>query len=127
MELIAKRWMRLVVNGKAAGDPPLRPAIDRIREQGHRFEVRVTWEAGDAARYAAEATAEGVEVVVAAGGDGTINEVASGVLSVDASPTTSVAVVPYGTANDFATGIGVLKGDPLQAPPVGGPRRANSD
>jgi len=107
--------MRLVVNGKAAGDPLLRPAISQIREQGHRVEVRVTFEAGDAARYAAEATAEGVEVVVAAGGDGTINEVAGGVLSASDVPKTAMAVIPYGTANDFATGMGVLKGDPLKA------------
>ena len=46
----AKRWMRLVVNGKAAADPQLRPAISQVREQGYRIEVRVTWEAGDAAR-----------------------------------------------------------------------------
>ena len=111
----ATRWMRLVVNGKAIADPKLRPAVAQIREQGHRVEVRVTWESGDAARYAAEAAAEGVDVVVAAGGDGTINEVAGGLLSAEASPKPALAVVPYGTANDFATGIGVLKGDPLKS------------
>jgi lipid kinase YegS len=111
----AKRWIRLVVNGKAAADPQLRPAISQIREQGYRVDVRVTWEGGDAARYATEATTEGVDVVVAAGGDGTINEVASGVLSADAPSKPAVAVIPYGTANDFATGMGILKGDPLKA------------
>ena len=115
MDSSDKRWLRIIVNGKAAADPLLRPAISHVREQGHRVEVRVTWEAGDAARYAAEATREGVEVVVAAGGDGTINEVAGGVLSANSAPTTAMAVVPYGTANDFATGIGILKGDPLKA------------
>ena len=94
MDSSAKRWMRLIVNGKAAADPQLRPAISEIREQGYRVEVRVTWEAGDAARYAAEATTEGIEVVVAAGGDGTINEVANGVLSADAS--SRPAVPPAG-------------------------------
>jgi lipid kinase YegS len=107
--------MRLVVNGKAAGDPALRTAIDLMRDTGHQLEVRVTWEHGDAARYAAEALRDELDVVIAAGGDGTINEVAAGMLSVDASPQTALAVVPYGTANDFATGIGVLKGDPLKA------------
>ena len=115
MDSSGKRWMRLVVNGKAAADPQLRPAISQIREQGYRVEVRVTWEDGDAARYAAEAVGEGVHVVVAAGGDGTVNEVANGVLSVAASPKAAMAVVPYGTANDFATGIGILKGDPVKA------------
>jgi lipid kinase YegS len=109
------RWMRIVVNGKAAGDPALREAVSQIRQQGYRLEVRVTWEGGDAARYAGEAVREGVDVVIAAGGDGTINEVAGGVLSADASPSAALAVIPYGTANDFATGIGVLKGDPLKS------------
>jgi lipid kinase YegS len=111
----AKRWMRVIVNGKAAADPQLRPAISQLREQGHRVEVRVTWEGGDAASYAAEAIIDGVEVVVAAGGDGTINEVARGMLSAKETSKTALAVVPYGTANDFATGIGILKGDPLTA------------
>ena len=115
MTAAPKRRMRVVVNGKAAADPLLRPAIGQLRDEGYQVEIRVTWEAGDAARYAAAATKEGLDVVLAAGGDGTINEVASGVLSVDASPSTALAVIPYGTANDFATGIGVLKGDPLKA------------
>ena len=110
-----QRWMRLVVNGKAAADPLLRPAVKEIRDQGHRLEVRVTWEGGDAARYAGEAVADGVDVIVAAGGDGTINEVAGGMLNAEPKPRSSLAVIPYGTANDFATGIGILKGDPLKA------------
>ena len=109
------RSLRLIVNGKAAADPLLRPAVSQMRDQGHRLDVRVTWEVGDAARYAAEAATEGVQVVIAAGGDGTINEVASGVLAVDASAPPAVAVIPYGTANDFATGMGIAKGDPLKA------------
>lgn len=111
----SKRWMRIIVNGKAAADPQLRSAISDIREQGYLLEVRVTWEAGDAARYAAEATKEGVDVVIAAGGDGTINEIASGMFAADGSPKSALAVVPYGTANDFATGIGIPKGTPLSA------------
>lgn len=115
MSANAEQWLRVIVNGKAAADPLLRPAISLLREKGHRIEVRVTWEAGDATRYAREATTEGVEVVVAAGGDGTINEVAKGILSADTAATTAMGVIPYGTANDFATGMGILKGDPLKA------------
>jgi lipid kinase YegS len=107
--------MRLIVNGKAAGDPLLRPAVKEIRDAGHRLDVRVTWESGDAARLAAEAVSDGVDVVVAGGGDGTVNEVASGMLARGDTGGSAMAVVPYGTANDFATSIGVLKGDPLKA------------
>lgn len=108
------RSLRLIVNGKAAGDPALRGAVAEVRDAGHRLDVRVTWEGGDAARYAAEAVGD-VDVVVAAGGDGTINEVADGMVSATSALETALAVVPYGTANDFATGMGILKGDPLAA------------
>ncbi|MEM8667798.1 MAG: lipid kinase YegS [Planctomycetota bacterium] len=115
MSTESKRWLRLVVNGKAAGDPMLRPAVKEIRDAGHRLDVRVTWEAGDAARMAGEAVSEGVDVVVAGGGDGTINEVATGMLANGNTGQSAMAVLPYGTANDFATSTGVLKGDPLSA------------
>lgn len=111
----ATRTLRLIINGKSAGDPALRAAVEQIREVGHKLDVRVTWEAGDAKRYAEEAVNEGIDVVIAGGGDGTINEVAGGMLSATQSLSTALAVVPYGTANDFATGIGVLKDDPLTA------------
>lgn len=110
-----RRTLRLIVNGKAAGDPALRPAVAQIRDDGYTLEVRVTWEGGDAARYAAEAVSDGVDVVIAGGGDGTINEVAGGMLTAPEPLNTALAVVPYGTANDFATGLGILKGDPLAA------------
>jgi lipid kinase YegS len=109
------RTLRLVVNGKAAGDPALRQAVGALRDGGVPIEVRVTWEAGDAARLAAIAAQDGIDVVVAAGGDGTVNEVVSGLVSGGKSSKTAVAVVPYGTANDFATGCGIPKGDPLTA------------
>ncbi len=107
--------MRLVVNGKVANDAVLRHAIKAFRARGFPLEVRVTWEAGDAARFAAEATRAGLDVVVAVGGDGTINEVANGILEVTTSPQIAVGVVPYGTANDFAMGCGIPKGNPLAA------------
>ena len=78
--------MRLIINGKAAASPELRAAVLQLRDQGHVLEPRVTWEGGDAARYAQEALHDGVEVLVAGGGDGTINEVVNGVLAADSFP-----------------------------------------
>lgn len=46
------RSMRIIVNGRAALDSRLRTAVSVVRERGHRVEVRVTWEAGDARRFA---------------------------------------------------------------------------
>ncbi len=109
------RSLRMILNGKAAGDPALRAAVKQLRNSGQSLEVRVTWEGGDAGRYAAEAVNDGLDVVIAAGGDGTVNEVTSGILSTSNAGETAIAVVPFGTANDFAAGCGIPIGDPLAA------------
>lgn len=103
-----KRW-RLILNGKSAGDDPLREAVASMRERGIRLSVRVTWEGGDAERYVAEAIADGVDTIVAAGGDGTLSEVATTLAhrDEDADALPSLGLVPMGTANDFASAAGI--------------------
>ncbi len=100
----------MIVNGKSAGDEALRAAVADMREAGHRLEVRVTWEHGDAARYLDEAVALGAHTVIAAGGDGTINEVATALAGLSGQQP-ALGIVPLGTANDFATSAGI----PLEA------------
>jgi lipid kinase YegS len=90
-----------VVNGKVAGDPTIRDEVARLRAAGHHLDVRVTWEDGDARRLAREGIDAGADVIVACGGDGTLNGVAAGILDAD-DHRASLAVVPMGTANDFA-------------------------
>ena len=100
----APLW-RLILNGKSAGDEAVRTAVAALRARGVHIDVRVTWEAGDAERYAAEALAEPVDTIIAAGGDGTLNAVVSvlAAQSADAEALPSLALLPLGTANDFAT------------------------
>ena len=107
---------RLILNGKSAGDDDLRAAVQTLRESGIALEVRVTWEDGDAERYVAEAIADGVDTVIAAGGDGTLSEVAATLAHRDATAEAlpSLGLVPLGTANDFATAAGIPDG-PLAA------------
>jgi lipid kinase YegS len=102
------RW-RLILNGKSAGDEPLRDAVLARRDHGVALDVRVTWEGGDAERYVAEAIADGVDTIIAAGGDGTLSEVAATLAHRDeaADDLPSLALVPLGTANDFATAAGI--------------------
>ncbi len=96
---------RLILNGKATGNENVREAVATLRERGVQLEVRVTWESGDAERYVAEAIAHGVDTIIAAGGDGTLSEVAETLAHreepADALP--SLGLLPLGTANDFAT------------------------
>ncbi len=72
----------------------------------HGFEIRKTEEGGDAKRFAHD-VAPDADLVAAAGGDGTLNAVVNGVAAADALETTTVAVVPAGTGNNFATNIGI--------------------
>jgi lipid kinase YegS len=98
------KTIRVILNGKGAGNPQVREAINRIRGEGQPVEVRCTWEGGDAARFAQEAVADGVDVLVAGGGDGTVHEVVNGLMSVDGPLELALGVLPLGTANDFARG-----------------------
>ncbi|TWT18670.1 lipid kinase YegS [Luteimonas marina] len=113
--MTSPHW-RLILNGKSAGDDDLRAAVHAMRERGVVLDVRVTWEDGDAGRHVAEAIADRVGTLVAAGGDGTLSEVATALahcdLQVDALPT--LGLVPMGTANDFAAAAG-LPDAPLSA------------
>jgi YegS/Rv2252/BmrU family lipid kinase len=64
--------------------------------------------AGHARRLAAEAVDEGFDTIVAAGGDGTINEVLNGIAGVsDGFKRARLGVLPLGTVNVFARELGI--------------------
>lgn len=67
--------------------------------------VALTEKEGDAERLAREAVQSGADLVVAAGGDGTLNEVVNG-LAEDFSRS-RLGLLPLGTGNDFARSINV--------------------
>ena len=94
----------LVLHGKAAMREDVRAAVRAVREDGFHVDVHVTWEGGDAARFARRAANEGFGVVIAGGGDGTVNEVVSGLVDWgnETGPSPSLAILPLGTANDLA-------------------------
>lgn len=100
----------LILNGKEAGNQDVRNAVKNLRDEGVTLHVRVTWEQGDAKRYVNEAVALAVETIIAGGGDGTINEVASALIALPESNRPSLGILPLGTANDFATSCSI----PLQ-------------
>ena len=73
-------------------------------------EVVETNRRGHATRYAADAARRGFDIVIGYGGDGTLNEVATGVAGTDAA----LGVLPGGSTNVFARTIG-LPNDPIAA------------
>ncbi|WP_380179240.1 lipid kinase YegS [Kalamiella sp. sgz302252] len=96
-----------ILNGKGAGNEELREAILKLREEGLPIEVRVTWEHGDGERFVKEAVALGATTVIAGGGDGTINEIATALAGVETAERPALGIIPLGTANDFATSAGI--------------------
>lgn len=84
--------------------------IHQILTEGHDVAVVETNRRGHATRYAQDAANRGLDAVVALGGDGTLNEVVTGLAGSD----TAVAVLPGGSTNVFARTIG-LPNDPVAA------------
>ena len=78
--------------------------------QHHDVQVVETNRRGHATRFAEDAARRGIDVVVAYGGDGTLNEVATGVATTD----TALAVLPGGSTNVFARTLG-MPNDALDA------------
>jgi len=103
----------LVIYNPAAGQwrrRRLRTTLAALKGLGCAVTLYATGKPGDAESLAATLTADEVDVVVAAGGDGTINEVANG-LAVADGVRPPLAIIPLGTANVLAQEIG-LRGNP---------------
>lgn len=109
--------VRLVVNGRADLSGHLRRSLQRaVRDLGDRnvtVETFVTESPLDAERFAQEACTERHAAVIAVGGDGTLHQVVNGVMMQNRECRSGVAVglVPAGTANDFAGGLGIRSRD----------------
>ena len=100
---------RLILNGKKAAQPEIREAVEHFRNQGYDIQIRVTWEYGDAIRLVRECVEEDIALVIAGGGDGTVNEVAHGLMLLEKHQRPAMAIMPLGTANDFATACEIPK------------------
>lgn len=83
----------------------LRSVIAELRTDGHIVWPHLTFEPGDAASLARLAARVGADLVIAAGGDGTVNEVVNGIGRLRRRP--RLGILPMGTGNDFALGLGI--------------------
>jgi diacylglycerol kinase (ATP) len=108
------RRIALVVNptsGRGRG-ARIAPAVrERLAAAGLTVDVHTTTCAEDVGRIAAEVVASGADAVALIGGDGTIH-LGAQVLANSGMP---FGVIPAGTGNDFARGIGVPLNDPAAA------------
>ncbi|HEX4205174.1 MAG TPA: diacylglycerol kinase family protein [Ktedonobacteraceae bacterium] len=81
----------------------IKGTVTYLQQQGWQVELRLTQKAGDASNIAREAVQNGIDVVVATGGDGTINEVIQEL----AGSETALGVLPSGTVNVWAREVGI--------------------
>jgi len=91
----------VIYNPKAGRGVAARSVAGLKRNLGSRAEFQATRGPGHAEELAGRAAARGFPFVAALGGDGTVHEVANGLLNAP-SPCPTLAVMPVGSANDYA-------------------------
>jgi diacylglycerol kinase (ATP) len=94
---------RIIYNptsGKEAFRKQLPDVLQKLEQAGYETSCHATTCAGDAKKAAKTAGERGTyDIIIAAGGDGTVNEVVTGLMKVDNPPI--LGVIPVGTTNDF--------------------------
>lgn len=83
----------------------LATVLDRLEQAGFETSAHATKGAGDATKAAKIAVERKYDLVVIAGGDGTINEVIAGLAEADYRP--KIGIIPAGTTNDFARALSI--------------------
>lgn len=104
--------IKVIVNPAAGHGNGIKavPAIkNQLLKQGLTFNLVVSSRPGQAVELARQAAVEGYEIIVAAGGDGTVNEVLNGVMQARqmGAPLPALGVLCVGRGNDFAGSVGI--------------------
>lgn len=111
---MSEKKLLMIVNPRAGRSKPRGPLYDAAAafcDAGYTLCIRRTAAAGDARRIA-ENEGGGYDTVVAVGGDGTLNEVISGLQVLEKQPL--VGYLPQGSTNDFAASL-KIPSDPAKA------------
>jgi diacylglycerol kinase (ATP) len=103
--------MYVIVNpiaGKGYGAKAVVQIQECLRKHGLQFDLVTTTRAGEAIELARQAMEDGYETIVAAGGDGTYQEVISGMLAgSDDEIVGNLGIIPVGSGCDFSWTVGV--------------------
>lgn len=97
---------KIVIQNPGSGSGDHNESVRR-RADDLGYTLEQTEIAGDAVTLAAEAAEAGFSTVVAAGGDGTVNEVVRGIDQASAFDDVELGILPIGTGNNFAEQIGI--------------------
>ena len=99
------KTLMLIVNPRAGRSRSLAPLLDAISlfsEAGYLVSLRETAARGDATRFVREDGAN-FDKIICYGGDGTLNETVTGLMSLPAPP--PIGYIPGGSTNDFAASL----------------------
>ena len=111
---MTQRQLLFIVNpraGRSKSRSPLFDAISVFSEAGYLTSLHKTSAPGDASVTAAR-EGEEYDLIVAAGGDGTLNEVITGLMRLEKRP--PLGYLPQGSTNDFAASL-QISGNPVTA------------
>lgn len=100
------RKARVIYNPSAGRETfknKLAYVLNQLELSGYEASAHATTGEGDATRAAKQAVERGFELLIIAGGDGTINEVVKGIAQAPKRP--KIGVIPTGTTNDFARAL----------------------
>jgi YegS/Rv2252/BmrU family lipid kinase len=98
--------IHVVINPGSGKPKPILHTLNTVfRPRDIEWEISLTQKSGDAERFARQAAENGVDIVAAYGGDGTVMEVARGIMGLE----TPLAIFPGGTANLMAVELGIPK------------------
>jgi len=101
---------KVIINPEAGAGSTHRkwPKInERLKNAGLSFDHEFTEGAGHAIELASTAVNNGYLYLVAVGGDGTVHEIANGILHSNGLDSTALGVLSTGTGSDFARSIGI--------------------
>ncbi|XBM33751.1 diacylglycerol kinase [Bacillus licheniformis] len=107
---------RIIYNptsGREIFKKTLAQVLQKFEQAGYETSCHATTGEGDAVQAARHAAEREFDLIVAAGGDGTLNEVINGLAPLEHRP--KLGVIPVGTTNDFARALGIPREDILKA------------
>lgn len=104
----ARRFYLIVnpVAGLRRGTRAVKHLVSILRKEGVEVDFHITRHRGHAIELSKEASRQGFDLVVAVGGDGTVNEVAEGLIG----SKTPMGIVPWGSGNGLAFDLGIPPG-----------------
>lgn len=95
-------------SGKTQIKTYLMDIIDKFTKAGYSIEIYTTQSRGDATNYVQNHAID-YDILVCSGGDGTLNEIITGLMTLAPENRRTIGYIPAGTTNDFATSLNIPK------------------